>query len=78
VQADVVDALGGSSAAPVTPLRCFCFDNKESAWGWKFEGCSWRNCSGWLRSRAAGGRSGGRSGAAVEVSEDRSCAATGK
>jgi hypothetical protein len=72
VQADVMDALGGSGAAPVTPLRCFCFDDKESAWGWRFEGCSWRNCLGWLRSRAAGGRSGGRSGAAVEASEDRS------
>jgi hypothetical protein len=78
VQADVVDALGGSDATPVTPLRCFCFDDKESAWGWRVEGCSWRSCLGWLRSRVAGGWSGGRSGAAVEASEDRSGAVAGR
>jgi hypothetical protein len=54
VQADIVAALGGSGAAPVTPLQCFCFDDKESAWGSRVEGYSWRSCSGWLRSRAAG------------------------
>jgi hypothetical protein len=78
VRADVVEALGSSGAAPVTPLQCFCFDDKESASGWKVEGCSWRSCSGWRRSRAAGGRSGGRSGVAVEASEDRSGAAAGR
>jgi hypothetical protein len=78
VQADVVDALGGSGATLVTPLQCFCFDDKESAWGWRVEGCSWRSCSGWLRSRAAGGWSGGRKGAAVEASGDRSGAVAGR
>jgi hypothetical protein len=73
-----VDALDGSSAAPVTSLWCFCFDDKESAWGWRVEGCSWSSCSGWLRSRAAGRSSGGRSGAAVKASEDRSGAVAGR
>jgi hypothetical protein len=36
--ADIVEALGGSGAALVTTLRCFCFNDKGSAWGWKVEG----------------------------------------